>query len=109
MSQSQLKHFRQGDILVRGIPNLPKRLKRLKATDRYILAEGEATGHCHSLEAVEGLTIYQQEDNGLFLKIGSEAAELKHQEHGTITLPLGNYEVVRQREYNPKKNYHVFD
>ena len=33
------------------------------------------------------------------IKVGDGGAELKHEEHATITLPPGNYRIRRQREW----------
>ena len=40
------KMFRQGDLLIREIKELPENLKRLS---HKILAEGEVTGHIRSI------------------------------------------------------------
>jgi hypothetical protein len=109
MSNETLMLFRQGDILIRRITKLPKKMKRAKQAERYILAEGEVTGHHHSVAAVNGLKVFRQDTDSLFLSVTKEPAELKHQEHGSIEIPLGNYEVVRQREYNPNRNRYVLD
>lgn len=107
--QRSLKLFRQGDILIREISELPRKLKRAKNTERYVLAEGEVTGHHHSVAAVSGLDVFRQGSESLFLSVSEQPVELTHQEHGTIEIPVGNYEVVRQREYNPMDNNYVLD
>jgi hypothetical protein len=34
---------------------------------------------------------------------------LEHQEHSPISLPKGLYEVIRQREYEPRRDRYVLD
>ena len=57
---------------------------------------GEATGHAHRIQngAIfrSGSTMYLHANKG---------AILVHEEHATIELDPGFYEVVRQREFDP--------
>jgi len=93
--------YRQGDILIKKIKNIPENTKKL---NHRILAHGEATGHMHQLQ--EG-NLYDA--NGiLFFELAQEA-DLVHQEHDPITIPPGNYEVVRQKEYSPERIRYVQD
>jgi len=73
-----------------------------------VLAEGETTGHRHAFYG-GGVLLYR--DDALardlprelyiaHLRVDAEAAELRHEEHATITLPRGLYRVRRQREYD---------
>ena len=87
---------RQGDILFVKIEKIPE---RMKVKQDNIIAEGEATGHKHLL--VDGL-LYQDERDRLFVNVEHEIATIIHNEHKPVTLPKGNYKVVRQREYEPK-------
>jgi hypothetical protein len=99
---------RQGDILVELIPALPEKLTREKAKDgRLIVAEGELTGHHHSVAARNG-QLYRDVAGILYLLILKKAL-MKHQEHGPIELPPGAYRVTRQREYSPQEIRHVQD
>lgn len=84
--------YRQGDVgLIKISKIVGKKLKHL------VLAVGEVTGHKH--EVIDNAELYDHEGT-LFLKV-NETTELTHQEHQTITLPKGDYEVRRQREYEP--------
>lgn len=90
-----MKQFRQGDLFIQEIEQLPE---GLKAQKNLILVYGEATGHKHQLKSGQVFT----DDKGLmFLKL-SKVTELIHEEHATIDLPKGNYVVIRQREYQSK-------
>jgi hypothetical protein len=103
--------YRQGDILIVPISEIPKAAKRAKAKHRrLVLAEGEATGHHHSIadsNAVDLLQLPSQDD--LFLLVKEGNALLEHQEHATITIPPGTYRIVRQREYSPEAIRRVQD
>lgn len=96
-----MKLFRQGDVLFRQIHGLPKgeRKKRENAT----LAYGEVTGHSHQValedrEAAEVLEI----GGGLYMQCSGDGIRIVHEEHGTVTLPEGLFEVTIQREYAPE-------
>lgn len=108
------KLYRQGDVLFRQIENLPKgeQKKRENATVAY----GEVTGHSHALAiedraAAEVLEI----GDGLYVHVSEAGVRIEggatfvHEEHGPVTLPPGNYEVVIQREYSPEEIRNVID
>lgn len=93
---------RQGDVLVlRKTPGQHQmtRLKEVKRDDgRVVLAYGEATGHAHAIHDPNVTMFRDSKESRRFLKI-EEDAELKHEEHDTIKLESGWYEVIQQREY----------
>lgn len=98
--------YRQGDVLIRRIDSLPKR-KAIKRETGHIL-EGEATGHIHRVEEITKAEVLEI-DNGLYLRVGPEGCRIIHEEHAAITLPPGNFEIVRQREYSPEEIRNVAD
>jgi hypothetical protein len=101
--------YRQGDVLIELIAELPKNLKPLKTeAGRFVLAHGEVTGHAHAVEA-KGCTLLQDETGATFLDVQEAVAALKHEEHGTIELPAGAYRVLRQSEYAPDEIRQVAD
>lgn len=92
---------RQGDILLVPVEKLPEGLKAVpRENGRIVLAEGEATGHLHAIEAPEAMFLATDlaEVEGRFLAVEAEVA-LVHPEHDTVTLAPGDYAVIRQREY----------
>ena len=94
------KIYRQGDIIIKQIEELPKNLKVVSKENQFILAEGEQTGHKHTLVAEpQTMEILQDESGRYYIKL-SNAATLTHQEHKIITLPEGIYEVGNEREYD---------
>lgn len=103
--------FRQGDVFIQRIDNLPDGSKKLaRENGRVVLAHGEATGHHHSLvEKNCSLFTNDTEPGVTFLEIQEAMAALTHQEHATIHLEPGIYRVVRQREYSPEAIRNVQD
>ena len=81
--------YRHGEVLL-----IPTEVVKGKKLPHLILAEGEVTGHKHE---VKGKAELYEHEGTLFLKV--DEAELVHEDHDTITLPKGNYEIVIQREY----------
>ena len=102
------KIYRQGDVLVKKIEKLPKKIKKL---DTDIIVMGEATGHAHRIQngAIYG-AIYSW-GSQMYLEVYSGGGALVHEEHAPIELEPGIYEVTRQREFDPitKKDPWVLD
>lgn len=106
--KTKMKTYRQGDVLIEQIAELPKGLKRQNAQNgRIILALGEATGHHHSL-AADAADWWKDGSDNQFVSL-EETTSLEHQEHAPIKLAPGHYRVRRQREYSPEEIRHVAD
>ncbi len=106
-----MKLYRQGDVLIRRVPTIPTGLQPVPLDQgRVILAYGEVTGHAHAVigDDVGFFAADLADLEQRFLRIESEA-QVVHEEHSTITLPPGNYRVVRQREYTPEAIRNVAD
>lgn len=73
---------------------LPKGAK--KKADNH-LAEGEHTGHFH--DAIGGGVAVYEHPNGLLLS-APEGAEVTHQEHSTLAIDAGNYDVSQVLEFD---------
>ena len=73
-----------------------------------VLAEGEVTGHSHRFAVPAEAGLFRV-GTSLYVDVLVDHAELIHQEHGTIRLPRGPYEVRIQREYTPKGIRKVVD
>ena len=103
--------FRQGDVLIVPTKSIPKTAKALEPAERVILAHGEATGHAHAIH--RGAVMFREDGTGsggrTFLSVGAGGADVVHEEHSTIKLDPGNYEVRRQREYSPEEIRNVKD
>jgi hypothetical protein len=103
--------FRQGDVLLRAVTAIPDSAKPLAHKGRVVLAEGEVTGHAHAF--YEG-RVRMFRDDGLgrtFIRVeaGGGDAMLKHEEHSTIPVPAGDYELLNQLQYTPAEIQRVAD
>ena len=84
---------RHGDVLIESISDIPEDVKGRKSN---IILAGEATGHHHRLNG--GMILERGEE--VYLKV-ADTATVTHEEHSTIELPAGDYQITRQREYDP--------
>lgn len=90
--------YQQGDVIIKPV-GLSVTV-RSKVRPDGVLATGEATGHAHRLaEHSDGL-LYEAEDGRLYLHVRKGGATIEHEEHQPLTLPPGDYEVGRVREYD---------
>lgn len=100
---------RQGDILIRAIENIPVSAVPMEGgNDRYVLAEGEVTGHHHALLDNPGVRVFEEVGEPRYLDLAQETF-LVHEEHAAIAIPAGRFEVIRQREYDPAQDRQVRD
>ena len=98
--------LRQGDVLlVRRTGALPPKAVPVPHDPRgVVLAEGEVTGHAHVI-ADERVAMLADPETGrrwIIFKDGTaleEPALLTHEEHSTVMVEVGTYEVIAQREY----------
>jgi len=85
--------IQQGDVLIKQTDKI-----KGKKLDHLTLAQGEHTGHHHTI--TEGEAELYEHEGTLFLCVSSEQATLTHQEHGPVTIPAGNYEIGIVQEYD---------
>jgi hypothetical protein len=102
------RQYRQGDVLLTKIEPPAKLGKLVGSIDnRLVLASGELTGHNHSVPALEGKTqVFEGPRNLRYLHL-TAVVQLQHQEHGSIALEQGWYEVQLQREYDPARTFPI--
>lgn len=102
--------YRQGDVLLRQVRALPEEATKIPASGRIVLAHGEVTGHAHAIEAgqAEEYQTSSKDSVQRFLRV-MEHADVTHEEHATVPLPAGIYEIVQQREYTPQAARAVVD
>lgn len=98
--------FRQGDVLVMRVNELPKQATKKQVEERVVLAWGEVTGHAHAID-VKFADMYEAGPETYI--VTRNGAKLVHEEHSTIALAPGVYRVVRQREYAPGAPRYVAD
>ncbi len=95
------RQYRQGDVLLQQVSGVPDHARHaLVPGGQTVLALGELTGHAHVL-SVEGELAESETADTRFVTLGVEGV-LTHEEHASIVVPPGTYEVVRQREYRPR-------
>lgn len=103
--------YQQGDVILRKVNNLPKGLKKL---DTKILQLGEVTGHKHQFldqevevyidPKFESNSMTITPDEGKFLVVmGDKPSDLVHEEHRTVPVEPGIYEVDIVREFDYEK------
>lgn len=100
------KQYRHGDVFIRETGAIPPGAATVEPDrGRVVLAYGEVTGHAHAFEPYARVCMFRDDGGGRgrrFIDVGRGGAELKHEEHTTIAVPEGRFEVVQQREYSPE-------
>jgi hypothetical protein len=97
--EENMTQLQQGDVMLEKVDELPADGKAVQAKNgTYVLAYGEATGHKHALEDVEGIKVVEKD--GLFYVSVEKSALLTQEEHGTVMIPEGVWRVDRVREYD---------
>lgn len=92
---------RQGDLLIASVDSIPEDAEPVqRERGRCVLAKGETTGHEHAVPEPD-VEHFRVPGERQFLDVRGEGASLVHEEHGTIDLDPGKYEVTVQREYAP--------
>lgn len=78
----------QGDVLFKRVDSLSKQHKPIKKKKgKFVLAEGEVTGHAHVIDAEKFVEV----NNKKF--IVNPTSSVTHEEHGPITLEPGIWQV----------------
>jgi hypothetical protein len=100
-----MKQYRQGDVLLELVEEIPT----TKKVKERLLVRGEGRDHGHF--AMGDVDVYEgNEDVEYYLDVLKGTLEhlkistkTSTDEHHTIELPKGKYEVIRQVEHNPYK------
>jgi uncharacterized cupin superfamily protein len=85
--------IQQGDVLIKKVSGI-----KGKALNHLTLAQGEHSGNHHTI--TYGDAVLYEHEGTLFLRVDSDEAILTHQEHNTVTIPKGDYEIGIVREYD---------
>lgn len=91
---------RQGDVLI--VPTTPPTTALTPVArdhGRIVLAYGEVTGHAHAITDPDAQLLTDDTGRRFIQVLADAGVTLDHEEHSTIVLPAGWYEVVGQREY----------
>lgn len=102
-----MKIYRQGDVLFKERACRPAGKPVVRKSGEIL--EGEVTGHIHRIAPSCLATAEVYEIEGKLFMSSEEGISIVHEEHHTLELPPGNYEIVRQREYSPEEIRNVAD
>lgn len=95
--------YRQGDIFITSVDEIPADVKPIdRDSGRIVLAYGEVTGHAHAILDRDAELVGTELDERFLRVLSDGGVDLVHEEHDTIHLPAGAYEIRRQREYHPE-------
>lgn len=100
------EHYRQGDVLLVRVAELPKGAVPEKSDESIVLAYGEVTGHAHRISTAGAVEYKWQDDRLIEIR---QPSDLTHEEHAPIHLVPGVYKLVQQREYTPERIRRVAD
>lgn len=100
-----MKPIRQGDVILKPLPSTVPSLGH--QLPHLTLAEGEVTGHSHRIS--NGQAELFEKEGTLYLRVLSPQATLIHEEHNTLLIPQGIWQVQIQREYEPEGWRYVAD
>ncbi len=97
-----MNYYRHGDLGFTPLTKIPDNLKKVYKGQKFVLAEGEKTGHKHVLVLDKPNTAFEilQDNQGRHILKLEKDAKLSHQEHKTITIEKGMYLVQNEKEYN---------
>ena len=89
--------LRHGDISFHPINKAEGEI--IKHNGSFVLAEGETTGHKHVIttENIADMEVRRASDGGYILTL-KKAGTISHEEHKTIIVPPGTYQVGKERE-----------
>ena len=91
------KFFRHGDLNIYPIEKLEG--ETIKHDGKFVLQEGETTGHKHVLTVpnFEDMDMRKMPDGSLCFTIKTEGV-LTHEDHKTLKITPGTYRIVQERE-----------
>lgn len=102
----------QGDLFLRRVDAIPATAKKTEPLNGVYVCAHSETGHNHVVAASPRVEMFNTEDPLVsYLRVieateEAEAVVLRHMRsfdtHAPISIPPGNYELRRQREYSPE-------
>ena len=112
--------YRQGEVLITKLDtpvNFDEKYtnyngepanSKFHARKNRVIVEGEQTGHLHALDTgilFEQRGKYNRDHMEKLFLHADEPATLTHDEHTAIKLPVGDYEITFQREYDENNTF----
>jgi len=93
-----MKIYRHGDVLLKEVTKIPAKAKDLKTN---LVEQGTANGNHHHFSGGQAITRQLADKKYIdVLKI----SPLSHEEHDTIKIAKGKYEVIHEREFDYFEN-----
>lgn len=109
MGRKERAPIRQGDVTLVPVAGMPEGPTKQPRKGRLVLQEGEATGHAHAI-ADKGADLYGTDLEERFLQVLTEGGvKLRHEEHDTVVIPEGVYEIRIGRVWEPEGVRRVAD
>ena len=87
--------IQQGDVILEKVEKVPERSKEKKGN---VLVEGEVTGHAHRIDTKAPFKLY--ENDGMLYIENEQILDVVHEEHDTVTIPDGIWQVRKVKEYD---------
>lgn len=107
-----MKLYEQGDVLCMSVDKIPTGTREVVSDG--ILASGEVTGHHHRLAPTQTMpatmpTLFRV--NGVLYIDASAPFRVTHEEHKTLDVPAGIYQVgiVQEYDYDTEESKKVVD
>lgn len=103
------RQFSHGDVLLERVDiNVSNAKVEEKKAGRWIIAEGEHTGHAHAI--IDSDTVVVEQDGFRYI-ISENGFTITHEEHLPIEIPSGTYQIGITREFDYFENEarHVSD
>ena len=89
--------IQQGDVIGHKVDKIPATARRVQPVGgRLIVAEGEATGHAHAIQATPDVALFEC-DGKMYLDVAEPAIQT-HEEHAAVTWGRGVWEIGTVRE-----------
>ncbi|MBF0431839.1 MAG: hypothetical protein HQK83_11200 [Fibrobacteria bacterium] len=87
----------QGDVNYERVSSIPAEAQQVSPVNgRFILAEGEATGHAHAI--ADKIELFEK--NGILYMRNDHPVSLVHEEHHSQTIEPGIWEITATHEYD---------
>jgi len=93
------KIYQQGDVVLIEAQAVGSKNHKFDG----IIQHGEATGHAHRINMFrhdDARAVMLESDDKRYLGVGKDGIDITHEEHKTIHVPPGEYEVRIVREYD---------
>jgi hypothetical protein len=93
--------LQQGDVILESTNEEPQGKQVARKDGKLVLAEGEVTGHSHTISAPDAKMFETTMGNAMdFLLLLDSPTTIRHQEHKAIKVPAGKWKVRRVKEYD---------